>query len=400
MRELQSRDITKLARLAVEPVPLTWKPSRGAKDGYVRSREQARIQLAGRDEEKCLHELLELVPGHGLARLPEPSPGDMFLDLEADPFVDDGGLEYLFGWVAAEAPPEGQLALTAGKPAYHAHWALDRVAEKRGFEATMDAILERWARDPGMHVYHFSPYEPGALKRLMGRHATREADMDRLLRAGRFIDLHLVVRQALRASVEEYSIKALEPLYGYQRERTLEEAGAALRLVQRGLELGHAVSSTDDTARSRSTTATTVSRRSSFAIGWRGCVPRPSPAGRRSRGRPRSRARLRKTSAIASGSPPSWRRGSRPGSRKIPRSEPTSRRRSRCSRTSSTGIVARRRRTGGSTSGSASCRTTHCWTRRGRSRGSSSSIARPSSARSWIATDSRRRRLPSARATS
>jgi predicted RecB family nuclease len=249
MRELQSRDIRALARLAAEPLPIGWKPSRGAKDGYVRVREQARIQLAGRTEEKSLHELLACAPGQGLARLPEPSPGDVFLDLEADPFVDDGGLEYLFGWVAGDMPRAGTLALELGPPAYHCRWALDRGAEKRGFEAAMDAILERWAADPGMHVYHFAAYEPGALKRLMGRHATREADMDRMLRAGRFVDLHLVVRQALRASVEEYSIKKLEPLYGFVRQRSLEEAGSALRLFQRGLELGQAVSAEDDTAK-------------------------------------------------------------------------------------------------------------------------------------------------------
>jgi uncharacterized protein len=248
MRELQSRSITTLARLAVEPLPLAWKPSRGARDGYVRVREQARVQLAGRDQKQNLHELLALEPAQGLARLPAPSPCDVFLDLEADPFVDDGGLEYLFGWVAADPPAAGTLALDVGAPAYHARWALDRVAEKHAFEATMDAILERWERDPGMHVYHFGVYEPGALKRLMGRHGTREADMDRMLRSGRFVDLHLVVRQALRASVEEYSIKRLEPLYGFQRELKLDDAGAAMRVIQRGLELGLAVSATDEHA--------------------------------------------------------------------------------------------------------------------------------------------------------
>jgi predicted RecB family nuclease len=101
----------------------------------------------------------------------------------------------------------------------------------------MDAILARWERDPNMHVYHFGAYEPGAMKRLMGRHATREAEMDRLLRAGRFVDLHVVVKQALRASVEEYSIKKLEPLYDFTRAADLKDAGVNLRLVQRALEL-------------------------------------------------------------------------------------------------------------------------------------------------------------------
>ena len=39
--------------------------------------------------------------------------------------------------------------------------------------------------------------------------ATREEEIDRMLRAGLFVDLYQVVRQSLRASVESYSIKRL-----------------------------------------------------------------------------------------------------------------------------------------------------------------------------------------------
>jgi uncharacterized protein len=248
-RELQGRRLDTLAALAVEPLPIAWKPDRGARDGYVRIREQARVQLAGRTEKRHLHELLPPAPGRGLACLPAPSPGDVFLDLEADPYVDEGGLEYLFGWAIAEAPPDGTAALDAGRPVYHARWALDRPAERRGFEALIDTILARWAADPHLHVYHYGAYEPGALKRLMGRHATREAEVDRLLRAGRFVDLHAIVKQSLRASVEQYSIKQLEPLHGFERRQPLDEAGAALRVIQRGLELGIPIDAGDQHAR-------------------------------------------------------------------------------------------------------------------------------------------------------
>ncbi|MFI5371486.1 MAG: TM0106 family RecB-like putative nuclease [Candidatus Eisenbacteria bacterium] len=246
-RELESRDIDTLAALAAEPLPILWKPARGAKEGYARSREQARVQLAGRTGHRALHELLPLEPGRGLAALPAPSPRDLFLDLEADPYVDDGGLEYLFGWVTIDLAPAGMLALDLAPPVYQHRWALDRLAERMTFEQVIDTIMERWAADPGMHVYHFGAYEPGAVKRLMGRHATREAEVDRLLRAGRFVDLHAVVRQSLRASVEEYSIKKLEPLYGFEREQALDRAGAALRVVERGLELGTTPVADDET---------------------------------------------------------------------------------------------------------------------------------------------------------
>jgi len=249
MRELESREIETLAALAVEPLPIPWKPARGARDSYGRAREQARVQLRGRTEERALYEPLDPAPGRGLAMLPAPSTGDLFLDFEADPYVDDGGLEYLFGYVVVDVAESGMLALEFGPPEYRRRWALDRVAERHAFEELMDTIMERWAADPGMHVYHFGAYEPGAVKRLMGRHATREADVDRLLRAGRFVDLHAVVRQALRASVEEYSIKKLEPLYGFERAQPLPAAGVALRVIERGLELGAALAPDDDSAR-------------------------------------------------------------------------------------------------------------------------------------------------------
>ena len=248
-RELKSREVTTLAALAAEPLPIRWKPARGAKDGYGRVREQARIQLTGRTEHRHLHELLPIAPGRGLACLPAPSPGDLFLDLEADPYVDEGGLEYLFGWAVADDPPPGTLELEVRPPVYHSRWALDRAAERRGFETLMDAIMGRWALDPNMHVYHYGGYETGAIKRLMGRHAMREAEVDRLLRAGRFVDLHALVKQSLRASVEEYSIKKLEAFYGFERKQPLEEAGAALRVIQGSLELGTAVAAEDESAR-------------------------------------------------------------------------------------------------------------------------------------------------------
>ena len=139
MRELQSREIATLAALAVEPLPIPWKPARGAREGFGRAREQARVQLAGRTERRPLYERLDLAPGRGLACLPAPSPGDLFLDLEADPYVDEGGLEYLFGWAASEIAPPGMLALQFGPPDYQRRWALDRVAERRAFEVPVIA---------------------------------------------------------------------------------------------------------------------------------------------------------------------------------------------------------------------------------------------------------------------
>ena len=64
------------------------------------------------------------------------------------------------------------------------------------------------------------------MKRLMGRYATHENEVDSLLRAEIFVDLFSVVRHGIRASVESYSIKKLEPLYSFVRTVPLEDVGA------------------------------------------------------------------------------------------------------------------------------------------------------------------------------
>ena len=110
--------------------------------------------------------------------------------------------------------------------------------EKRAFEWFVDSVMARWSEWPAMHIYHFTPYEPSALKRLMGRHSTREDEIDRMLRAGLFIDVHTVLKRTLRASVEQYSLKALEVFHGFARAMPLEEARRAMRQIEHALELG------------------------------------------------------------------------------------------------------------------------------------------------------------------
>jgi uncharacterized protein len=223
-RELEARSVGTLTMLGGMPLPFPFKPRRGSMETYVRVREQARLQLASRGKNPPLHELLAVEPDQGLCRLPDPSPGDLFLDLEGDPFAVEGGREYLFG-----------LATTDG---YRSAWAFTDGDERRGFEWVIDTIVEATRVHPGMHVYHYAPYEPAAFKRLMGRYATRERELDAMLRSGRFVDLYAVVRQALRAGIERYSIKNLEPLYGFTREVALEDANRNLKLLEHGLETG------------------------------------------------------------------------------------------------------------------------------------------------------------------
>jgi predicted RecB family nuclease len=242
--ELVAREVTTLAQAAGMPLPIAFKPTRGSKRTYARLREQARVQLAQREIGRPVWELLDPPspgpetpvavsdperpaavlpqPRQGLDRLPTPSPCDIFLDLEAARFAREGAREYLFGvW-------------TQG--AYRRWWATTDAAERAAFEAVVDMVMAAWEANPGLHVYHFGHYEASAFRRLAGRHATRADALDRLLRAGRFIDLHAVVRQSLRAGVESYSIKQLEQYYGYRREADLRGVARSLHLVELALE--------------------------------------------------------------------------------------------------------------------------------------------------------------------
>jgi len=100
-------------------------------------------------------------------------------------------------------------------------------SEKRAFEQAIDLMMDRLARDPEIHIYHYAAYErrPPATD---GPPRTREIEVDRLLRGKVFVDLFRAVRQGLRASVESYSIKKLEPLYGLEREEGLRDAGSSI----------------------------------------------------------------------------------------------------------------------------------------------------------------------------
>jgi len=227
MNELRARQVTSLAALARVPLPLTWKPDRGVVTSYERIREQARIQVQGRIEGKPLYETLPIVKDLGLSALPTPSAGDVFFDLEGDPFVDEGGLEYLFGYAFLDE---------TGVLQYQGDWAVSREQEKWAFETFVDLAMTRWEQYPDFHIYHYAPYEPSALKRLMGRYATREEEIDRMLRGRVFVDLYQIVRHAIRASVESYSIKELERFFGFVRTTRLEDASRALANVQTSLE--------------------------------------------------------------------------------------------------------------------------------------------------------------------
>ena len=128
MNELRANSINTAKALSEMAVPLLWKPKRGSPATYAKAQAQARIQVDAREAGNFRHELLDTTSRSGLCLLPPPSPGDVFFDLEGDPFIGEGGFEYLFGYRYQDASGEGR---------YEADWAFDRSSEKMAFESFM-----------------------------------------------------------------------------------------------------------------------------------------------------------------------------------------------------------------------------------------------------------------------
>ncbi len=223
---LSDAGITTVARLA--SVGPGERPESLAPETFEQLREQARLQVHERSTGEQIYELVAPAEDRGFARLPEPRPGDLFFDIEGDPFFAGEGLEYLLGVTRLEV----------GEPVYRAFWAHDRGEEKRAFEAFVDFVIAALAEEPSLHVYHYAPYESTALKRLAGRHRTREAEVDRLLGDGVLVDLYAVTRQAVRLSKPGYSLKQVEAFYMGARGEDVTDAGDSIVRFEQWVDRG------------------------------------------------------------------------------------------------------------------------------------------------------------------
>ncbi len=230
-KELVTRDICTMTALGNVTLPLVPKPERIGDTALKRICDQARLQVKGRTQDGLIYELQPPEDGCGLSALPEPSPGDIFLDFESADYAFETGIEYLIGMVFLPVSDDIE-------PAYHPLWSFDPVAEKQAFERFIAIVMDRWKHYPGLHIYHYAPYEPATIKRLAARHGTCIDEVDQLLRAKIFVDLYRIVRQSLRASVESYSIKRFEDFYGFKRAVSARDSVVALQTFQSFLALG------------------------------------------------------------------------------------------------------------------------------------------------------------------
>src|SRR6266542_334589 len=213
IEKLLAANIATLAALGRSPA----EPPQGFPgDTWAKIREQAALQLHAREEGEDTYVVQQPQPTSGFALLPDPSPGDLFFDFEGNPFWDaSGGLEYLWGILEADR----------NFTPLHAH---DHATERAAFETFIDLVRARLDEHPDMHVYHYAAYEITALRRLMGRYGTREAELDDLLRRGVFVDLLKVVRNGLRASRPGYGLKEMETFLHFERQAEIKDGGVSI----------------------------------------------------------------------------------------------------------------------------------------------------------------------------
>ena len=214
IERLGETDVATLAALARADDEA--RPAGMADETFAKLRGQARLQLVARERGRDEYELLPLQAAAGFALLPDPSPGDLFFDFEGNPFWDhEGSLEYLWGQ-------------TDANDEFAVRWATDHDGERAAFEAFVDEVHARLAEHPDLHVYHYAQYEITALRRMMGRYGTREAELDDLLRREVFVDLYKVVKGGLRISRPGYGLKEVEHLIGFERTAEIREGGTSI----------------------------------------------------------------------------------------------------------------------------------------------------------------------------
>ncbi len=160
------------------------------------------------------------IPAAASRFLPPPDTGDLFFDLEGDPYRGNGGLEYLWGISDVHDTTDrgGATHRRTNAPRSRRSWTL---------------LTEHLTSHPNAHVSTTHSYEIDVVRRLALRHASREDQLQRMFTSGDWSTCTAIVRQTIVTSRPGYGMKQLEHFYrpgGRPRCRT---AGQCRRL--RGL---------------------------------------------------------------------------------------------------------------------------------------------------------------------
>ena len=165
--------------------------------------------------------------GESLLHLPEMNEHDIYLDFEGHPFWQiEEGIIFLFGYIEKKD----------GEWEYVQLWSHDKATEKEKATKLVEFLHDRYETHPEMHIYHYNHTERALLSDLMNDgdptssivsilghnfedSPPEKQQLDELVNAGTFVDLLAVVRNSLQAGTESYSLKEMELLAGFIRNR-------------------------------------------------------------------------------------------------------------------------------------------------------------------------------------
>jgi uncharacterized protein len=177
---------------------------------FEKNRAQARIQLETKKQPNSKIPAVELFDPSALGALPKPSPGDIFFDFEGDPLYQEGrfwNLDYLFGYVDENNN-------------FDPIWAHSIAEEKDALQRFVNIVRDRLEKHPEMHIYHYASYEKTHLLSLAARHGIEEKFVNDLASKHVLVDLYPIVRRSMLVGATSYSLKAVEPIFMSDEERS------------------------------------------------------------------------------------------------------------------------------------------------------------------------------------
>ena len=188
-------------------------------ESFDKIKSQAQLQEEKRKtgEDKII--FLDPDFGKGFYKLPKPDDGDVFFDIEGFPRMDRP-FEYLHGLYYKEK----------GKLKFKDLWAkkFERESEKNIFIELINFFEKHFEKHPNAHIYHYAPYEKRAIRELAAAYSAEfpKGDIvnDNLLRKEKYVDLFNIVKQCIRTSEKDMSLKSIEKFYNFERKADIVKA--------------------------------------------------------------------------------------------------------------------------------------------------------------------------------
>ena len=188
-------------------------------ESFERIKSQAQLQEEKRKTGKDKIIFLDPDFGKGFYKLPKPDDGDIFFDIEGFPRMNRP-FEYLHGLYYREK----------GKFKFKDLWAkkFDRESEKNIFIELINFFEKHFEKYPNAHIYHYAPYEKRAIRELAAAFSAEfpKGDIinDNLLRKEKYVDLFNIVKQCIRTSEKDLSLKSIEKFYNFERKADIVKA--------------------------------------------------------------------------------------------------------------------------------------------------------------------------------